>query len=342
MSIIERVAELLGPVDHDVTEKSSSKLSGGSQAASIERAVNESAEILSGLEAREPAVRPTPGAFEESLNVGPAAESSAIGLPVALRTNENPVALESSYPSATVPVDQDHLRGQGIVPPDGGRTPVAECIRLIKSQLLMNVAKTKSGLPGNVIMITSSVPGEGKSFTAINLAISIAQDRERSVLLVDADVAKPSVPSRLGIKVERGLMDALDQGTPVEKLICKLDIGNLSFLPAGTSHRHATELLASDRMHSLVNEMAERFRDGVVIFDSPPLLAVSESSVLANHMGQIVVVVEASRTPESVLLAALGRIDTTKVAGLVLNKGQGSGRVYGYGYGYGYGNDADA
>jgi protein-tyrosine kinase len=340
MSIIERVAELLSPIEQAPTEQSNSKSSGRSELDPIERAVSEITERSAVLEPIELVAPPKLEAQETTLEAGPSPERQISGTPVNFSTDEDPAAVKTSPGSPMLRINRDHLHEQGIIPPDGARTPVGECIRLIKSQLLMNMAKIKSGSPANVIMVTSSVPGEGKTFTAVNLAISIAQDRERSVLLVDADVAKPSIPPRLGLKVGRGLMDVLDRGIDMAKVIRKLDIGRLTFLPAGTAHRHATELLASDTMRVLVQEMAERYDDRVIIFDSPPLLAVSESSVLSNHMGQIVVVVEAGNTPETVLVDALGRIDTSKVAGLVLNKVPGSRRKYGYGYSYGYGTDA--
>jgi receptor protein-tyrosine kinase len=347
MSIIERVAELLGPIEQGPTEKGSTEQSNSkspdrSELDPIERAVSESTVHSAVVEPSELVALPKLETHESASQAGPSPERKTRGTPAKFRTNENPAAVKTSPGSPMLRIDRDHLHQQGIIPPDGARTPVAECIRLIKSQLLRNVAKIKSDSPANVIMVTSSVPSEGKTFTAVNLAISIAQDRNRRVLLVDADVAKPAVPPRLGIKVGRGLMDVLDRGIDVAEVLCKLDIGQLSFMPAGTAHRHATELLASDTMRALVQEMAERYDDRIIIFDSPPLLAVSESSVLANHMGQIVVVVEAGKTPEAVLLNALGRIDSSKVAGLVLNKGQGTRRGYGYGGygGYGYGEDA--
>jgi receptor protein-tyrosine kinase len=183
-------------------------------------------------------------------------------------------------------------------------------------------------------MVTSALTGEGKTFCAINLAISIALEMDYTVLLVDADVAKPSVPQALGFKAEKGLMDVLlDRRIDLAEVLCKTDIDKLSILPAGTANQHATELLASDAMRVLLQEMAERHRDRIVIFDSPPLLAASESAVLASQMGQIVMVVEAGKTSEAALTNALSRIESSNIAGLVLNKADGPGLEYGYGYG---------
>jgi receptor protein-tyrosine kinase len=187
-------------------------------------------------------------------------------------------------------------------------------------------------------MITSALPGEGKTFCTINLAISIAMEMDRTVLLVDADVAKPSITSALGIKAEAemGLMDVLsDRGIDLASVLFKTDMPSLSILPAGTRHARATEVLASERMRILLQEMAQRYSDRVIIFDSPPLLVASEASVLANRMGQILVVVEAGKTQEAALKKALGRIESGNVLGVLLNKGEAPESEYGYdGYGY--------
>ena len=118
------------------------------------------------------------------------------------------------------------------------------------------------------------------------------------------------------------------------EVLLKLDLGKLTLMPAGNPHKHATELLASDAMRELVHEMAERYHDRIVIFDSPPLLAASEADALASQVGQIVVVVEAGRTSEAALKDALSRIDSSRISGLLLNKGEIPNLGYGYG-GYG-------
>jgi protein-tyrosine kinase len=237
--------------------------------------------------------------------------------------------------SQTLKVDQDQLRRKGLITPEGARTANTENFRRIKRQILVNVGKSKADAPANLVLVTSALPGEGKTYCAINLAISIALEMDRTVLLVDADVAKPSVPQMLGLKVERGLMEVLSDGRiELADVLCKTDIGKLTFLPAGTSHHHATELLASDAMRVLLRDMAERYPDRIIIFDSPPLLAASEAAVLASQMGQIVLVVEAGKTSEAVLMAALERIESSNITGLVLNKAESRWRGYDYG-GYG-------
>jgi receptor protein-tyrosine kinase len=159
----------------------------------------------------------------------------------------------------------------------------------------------------------------------------MALERNRTVLLVDADVARPSVSRALGLHAEGGLMEILlDRHADFANLLWKTDIGGLTVLPAGTAHQHATELLTSDAMRGLLRELAERYHDRIVVFDSPPLLAASEAAALASQVGQIVMVVEAGKTSEATLKHALGRIDTSRVTGLILNKVEATPLEYSY------------
>jgi exopolysaccharide/PEP-CTERM locus tyrosine autokinase len=230
-------------------------------------------------------------------------------------------------------VDRGRLREKGMITPDGGRTAAAESFRRVKRQILANVAVAQAGAPpSNLVMVTSAMAGEGKTYCAINLAISIALEVDRTVLLVDADVAKADVASALGLRAEKGLMEVLlDRRLDLADVLWKTDIGRLSLLPAGSPHRQATELLTSEAMRVLLRDIALRYHDRIIIFDSPPLLAASEASALASQMGQIVVVVEAGKTSDAILKDALGRIDGSRVAGLLLNKAQGQSLEYGYG-----------
>ena len=231
-----------------------------------------------------------------------------------------------------IKINQDWLREQSIVTPASERTAIGESFRRVKRQILANVANPGAGAPTNLVMVTSSLEGDGKTFCATNLAISIAMEMDRTVLLVDADVAKPSVPRMLGIEVGKGLMDVLlDPRIDLADVMWRTDIEKLSILPAGTGHRRATELLASERMRALLTEMATRYHDRVIIFDSPPLLAASEAGVLASYMGQIVMVVEAGKTTEHDLKDALRRIESCDIVGVVLNKGGAPNAGYYYG-----------
>ena len=233
------------------------------------------------------------------------------------------------------------LHRMGVVAPDAEKSQIAEEFRIIKRPLIANAfgqgaARVKNG---NLIMITSSLPGEGKSFCAINLAISMAMEMDRTVLLVDADVAKPRVPEYLGIHADRGLLDVLqDKSLKLSDVMIRTDIANLSVLPAGRTYSRATELLASSAMTELLEDIGNRYADRIILFDSPPILATSESSVLASHMGQIVMVVEAERTSQEAVKEALSHIQSCEVIGMLLNKSTPTpGADYYYGYYGSYG-----
>lgn len=244
--------------------------------------------------------------------------------------------------SREVSIDLVRLATMGMVTPDRPRSSIAEEYRLIKRPILKNVID--GGASNNkLIMVTSSLPGEGKSFTAINLAISVAMELDHTVLLVDADVSKPSVLKVMGLQPERGLMDVLAEGNyDLSSSLLRTNIPKLSILPAGMPHERATEFLASDAMNRLLEDMASRYSDRVIIFDSPPLIPTTEARVLATHMGQIVMVVEAGRTTNGVLKQALGTIEACPIKLMVLNKARdgGPGGYYGYGYGYGHATEA--
>lgn len=241
--------------------------------------------------------------------------------------------------SRTGTMNVEKMRRAGMVTPDGERTQISEEFRLIKRPLLSNAFRRdgKAIKHGNMIMVTSALPGEGKTFTAINLATSIALERDQTVLLVDADVAKASIPEFLGIPYEKGLLDVLaDRSVQLSDVMIRTQIENFSILPAGRRHRNSTELLASEAMRKLVEELATRYPDRIVVFDSPPLLATSEASVLASHMGQIVMVVETGKTPQEALREALTHVEQCEFVGLVMNKGATGARdSYGYYGSYG-------
>ena len=236
-----------------------------------------------------------------------------------------------------VDINLDRLAANNMVTSDGGRNPVAEEFRAIKRPLIDN-AFSKDGRPvnrNNLIMVTSALPGEGKTFSAINLAISIAMELDHTVLLVDADVARPSVLRTLGLKSEAGLMDLLlDTSLDMGDVLLKTNIDTLTILPAGKNHRHATELLASQTMSSLLDEIASRYPDRIVIFDSPPLLLTSEARVLASQMGQIVVVVEAETTTIHAVKSALSQLEACSNVNLVYNKARDFPGQENYGYYY--------
>lgn len=252
-------------------------------------------------------------------------------------------ARPAAVPARSVNIDIARMERLGMLTPNASRNQLAEEFRHIKRPLLANAFDSNASPERhrNLIMVTSAFPGEGKSFCAINLAMSLATEMDRTVLLVDADVARPRVLEYLGLRSERGLLDILrDSRQDLSDVLLRTNIEKLSILPAGTASGHSTELLASEAMNALIDEVAGRYPDRIIIFDSPPLLATSEAAVLARHMGQVVMVVEADKTPRAAVKEAIGLIeDACDIIGMVLNKtnvSQGAAGYYGYG-GYGYG-----
>lgn len=239
-------------------------------------------------------------------------------------------------------LDLERLARSGFLTPESGRTQLAEEMRHIKRPLLLNAVNTDKNLTSrlNLIMVTSSRPSEGKSYTSLNLAMSIAKERDKTVLLVDADVAKPGITRVLGMDTERGLVDYLvDDTLALADVMMKTNVPNFRFLPAGKKHIHSTELLASESMLALAQDLSKRYPDRIVIIDTPPLLATSEASVLAGLAGQIVMVVEAEKTSKQELDEALALVDReSKYVGLVLNKARGSFGTDYYGYYGSYGD----
>jgi exopolysaccharide/PEP-CTERM locus tyrosine autokinase len=291
------------------------------------------------------AVRPIPAAAPAA--AAPAATSAATGtygaatpLPVpplgAAAEAERPA---QKFSTRRVELDLARMRDLGMVTAAGGRTRLLEDFRLIKRPLLQRAFAERgpNDKPGNLIMLTSALPGEGKTYCAINLAMSIAMELDHTVLLVDADVARPSVLRTLGLPAHRGLMDILlDDKLDMADVMLRTNVDTLSILPAGTNTPRATELLASSTMSNLVNEIANRYPDRIVIFDSPPLLLTSESRVLASHMGQIVMVVEAQTTTQHAVQEALHQLQGCPNVNLIYNKTRefpGIEETYDYHYG---------
>lgn len=234
----------------------------------------------------------------------------------------------------TVEINLARLHEMGMVTQDGGRTSASEDFRIIKRPLLRAALGPGRGARhANLIVVTSALPGEGKTYCAINLAMSIAMEKDHTVMLVDADVARPSVLKVLGLGAAPGLMDILlNDQTGLQDVILRTNIPTLSLLPAGRSNKHATELLASQSMSTLLDEISSRYPDRIVVFDSPPLLLTSESSVLATQMGQVVMVIESERTTQRAVKDALARLDNRPNISIICNKNRAfPGSDY-YGY----------
>lgn len=237
--------------------------------------------------------------------------------------------------SRGVQIDLDRLTAMGYLTPETPRAQIADEFRLIKRTLLGHVRERPVANPdrANLIMVTSSLPGEGKTFVAVNLAISLAMELDTTVLLVDADVSRPAVLKRLGLPSAPGLLDLLtDPSVGISDVMLRTNIDKLTLLPAGAPQGRATELLSSDAMNRLLDEMASRYHDRILVFDAPPLLPSTESRALATHMGQVVVVVEAERTPQKTVMQALAALESCPVVMPLLNKISRSevGSYYGY------------
>ncbi|MEW6990594.1 XrtA-associated tyrosine autokinase [Colwelliaceae bacterium 6441] len=237
-------------------------------------------------------------------------------------------------------IDKKSLAQRGYLIDTGARKSIKDEFRQIKRKLLNNAFGSGAKMLSNpnLIMVSSAKPNEGKTFVSINLALSIALEQDKTVLLIDADVLRPSVTRELGVKQSEGLIEYLLQDDkPVSDVIFDTDIKNLKLIPAGSPHHLSNELLASEKMATLAKELANRYPDRVVIFDCPPLIGVTETLVLANLMGQALVVVEESKTSINNIKAATESLNEDLAVGIVLNKAIRSHKdLYGY-YGYGYG-----
>jgi len=245
----------------------------------------------------------------------------------------------------TVRIDQHALREGGILPAQQHERELAHQFRTIKRPLIrhafpQDMPGFESGhAAGRSIMVSSALPGEGKTFTSVNLALSMALEKDHSVLLVDGDVAKPSITNMFGASGEPGLLDVLtDPNRRVESVILSTDTARLSLMPAGTRSAVATELLASARMRQVL-ESIERFDSRLlIIVDSPPILLTSEARVLAGLFEQVLLVVHAGQTQQQAVLDAIEAIGEKPGLKLVLNQATHvgpAGNYYGYGYSYG-------
>jgi protein-tyrosine kinase len=286
----------------------------------------------------ESAVARTP-AVVAPITLPPAFPPAPAAPPVAFNPDPAPAVAAPKQSANRVELDLARMRQVGLVTAASGRTALLEDFRIIKRPLLQRAfgERGPADKPGNLIMVTSSLPGEGKTFCAINLAMSIAMELDHTVLLIDADVARPSVLRTLGLPVQRGLMDMLlDDKLDLSDVMLRTNVDTFSILPAGTSTPHATELLASSAMAALVHEIAHRYPDRIVIFDSPPLLLTSESRVLASHMGQIAMVVESETTTQHAVKEALRQLEGCSNVNLIYNKLRqlpGIEETYDYNYG---------
>ena len=239
-------------------------------------------------------------------------------------------------------IDRERLAEAGMLVPGGPVTALAEEFRLVKRQLLTTTADIEKRDPqaARMVLVCSAQPGDGKTFCAINLALSLAAERDLQILLVDADFPKPDILDRLGIAASgQGLLDALgDPAIDVEALVIPTDVPQLSVLPAGKRTNADTELLRSDHAQDVLERLLSADPDRIVIFDSPPALAASPAAVLASLVGQTVLVVRADRSSESDLREAVALLDGCDDIQLLLNAT--TYRAEGARFGY-YGQDKE-
>jgi Mrp family chromosome partitioning ATPase len=238
-------------------------------------------------------------------------------------------------------VDREHLRRQGFIVPEGKVTATLEEFRIVKRQLLLQAAELKrqgGGEAAQRVLICSPHPGEGKTYCAVNLALAIAAEKESEVLLVDADFAKPSILSTLGLPGGRGLMDALaDPSLDVAELVLGTDVPGLKVLPAGDATNRDSEYLSSSRTAAVLDRLTAGAPQRMVIFDSPPALAASPAAELAKYVGQAMVICRADRTGQQSLEDAVSLLSGCPNIQLLLNAASfsPSGRRFGAYYGYG-------
>lgn len=273
----------------------------------------------------------------------------AAPLPVATSSAPGPIVAAPAQPALSIapvrfaggthPVDRIHLREAGMIVPEGSVTALLEEFRIVKRQLLLqaNQLRPALGPAAQRVLVCSPLPGEGKTWTSTNLALAIAAEKESEVVLVDADFAKPSILSMLGLPGGRGLMDALaDPAIDVAECVIGTDISGLWVLPAGNATTSDTEYLASSRTRAVLDRLTEGAPHRMVIFDSPPALAASPAAELAKYVGQALVVARADRTGQSSLEDAIALLRGCPNIQLLLNAVQfsPSGRRFGSYYGY--------
>ena len=264
--------------------------------------------------------------------------------PADLPPAEKPVAPAAEpvrFSGAKHAIDRAHLAAQGMIVPEGAVTTLLEEFRIVKRELLRAARDARQGgEPSRAqrVLICSPLPGEGKTFCATNVALAIAAEKDSEVLLVDADFAKPSILSVLGLEGGPGLMDALrDPSIRVEDCVIGTDIPGLWVLPAGNQTTQDSEYLSSDRTVQVLDRLTRGAPNRMVIFDSPPALAASPAAELAKHVGQAVLIARADSTGQSALEDALSLLSTCPDIKLLLNSAHfsPSGRRFGSYYGYG-------
>ena len=267
----------------------------------------------------------------------------AVSKPVAPPLIVDQVPDPASRPAKRMTLNMQALRARGYLPEAARDQQFADHYRRIKRPLVEKAMSEVAAIgEPRVIMVTSALPGDGKTFTSINLALSMALERDISVLLVDCDVAKRHVSDIVGMKEESGLLDALvDESVDVDSLVIQTNLSGLSILPAGRRVEATTEHLSSNRMRQIIANLCSHNPRRILLLDSPPLLITNEGRTLVKVAGQIVLVIRAGHTPRHAVQDAMGLFDAQQTGGIILNQVEAS-PIEGY-YGYGsYGTNRDA
>ena len=222
-------------------------------------------------------------------------------------------------------LDRQMMRDAGLAPLPSAERRLTSEYRAIKRALLAAMARRSGAEHGNSIMIASAMPGEGKTFTSLNLAVSLAAERDWTVVLVDADIAKHHLSSVLGISQERGLLDVLsDSRLSLADVMYRTSVPSLHLISAGQSNEASTELMASSRMSQALNELLSEEPRAIVVFDSSPILLTTDSRALADAVGQVLLVVRADSTPRASVMESIAALGEGHQIGLVLNEYQGT------------------
>lgn len=248
-------------------------------------------------------------------------------------------ALKVEFTRPAEAVDRAMLAHHGLIDPDQQATALLEEFRIVKRQVLQAARDARSrslGAKAQRVLVSSPLPSEGKTFTACNIAIAMAAEKDVEVVLVDADISKPSLLSVFGLSKGPGLMDALaNPDIAVEDCVIPTDITGLAILPAGHQTSTDSEYLASARTAEVLERLTQGAPERIVIFDSSPALAASPAAELAKLVGQTLVVARADRTGQSALEDTLSLLSACDDLKLVLNAAHfsPSGRRFGTYYG---------
>jgi len=261
--------------------------------------------------------------------------AAAAVVPTAARVE--PIAtLEPRVAHKRTAIDMIRLRAQGYLPEEGQERRFADYCHRMKRPLVDRALSAGAPQEARLILLTSALPGDGKTFVTLNLALSMARERDATVLLVDGDLPKAHISHVLGLGGEPGLLNALrDDALDIESLVHDTDIRGLEILPAGAPSEGASELVASVRMRELASKLICRNPRRLVLFDSSPLVVSSEARALVQVPGQIILVARAGHTPTQAIVEALTHIDKSRLTGLVLNDGHIISEPGYYDYGYG-------